>query len=133
MSLKILTNNPRVLAQFTHLNQHVEFVEGHAKDVIEDCQHCIYNSWKLAADPLAGYFSRPNPYHTIFLQKGRDEKVYGEHLLRLKRTAEQWEKYDNVIPMTEKLWKDYEELDYSFAMSTLNGLLRNPVFYDCES
>jgi hypothetical protein len=131
MPLKILTNNRSVFERFIHQGQDVLFVEGHAKRVIEDCRSWIYEGWQLAADPLAGYLSRPNPYHTFFLQRDQDGKVRGKHLLRLERTAEQWSKYDNVIPMTDKLWRDYAELDCSIASSTLDGLLKNPVFYHC--
>ena len=131
MPLKVLTNNSKVFGRFTYINLDTIFIKGHAKDVINSCYPWIQKGWRLAADPLAGYFSRPNPYHTIFLQKGKNTQCIPKDITRLERTIEQWDKYDNIIPMTDKLWHDYEELDLSIASCTLNGLLRNPVFYNC--
>lgn len=133
MSLIILTNNPKLNDHLREENINIIFVDGHAKDVIMNSCDYVYMGWRLAADPLAGYFSRPNPYHTIFLQKDSKGKVRGEDLIRLKRTLEQWNRYDNIIPMTDRLSDDYKELDYSIAVSTLEGLTKTPVFYNCIS
>lgn len=131
MSLLIVTNNTRLYRHLSDIKMDAILIDGHAKDVIRTCCDHIYEGWRLSADPLAGYLSRPNPYHTIFLQKDSNNRVWGKDLIRLERTFEQWSKYDNIIPMTARLLKDYEELDYSIAQSTLEGLLKTPAYYNC--
>jgi hypothetical protein len=133
MSLIILTNNPKVNDYLLGKCLNAVYIDGHAKDVISSSCDYIYVGWRLAADPLAGYLSRPNPYHTIFLQKDPRDRVRGEDLVRLKRASQQWERYDNIIPMTDRLYKDYEELDFSIAVSTLEGLTKTQYYYNCIS
>lgn len=128
--LKVMTNNHRFLKLPGRDGLEVVFINGHAKDVIMKCSELIYEGWQLAADPLAGYFSRPNPYHTVFLQKGGEARIRGEDLIRLDRTLEQWDRYDNVIPVTDRLLKDYCELDFSIACSTMDGLIKIPGLTD---
>ena len=115
-----VTNNPKIKEHFHEINREVIFVEGHAKDVMEKCSELVYGGLRLAADPLAGYFSRPNPYHTVFLEQNHG-RVRGDDLVRLQKTLEQWDKYGNIILMTERLLEDYKELDRSIALCTWEG------------
>ncbi len=125
--IKVITNNPGIEKNFENKALEILFVQGHAKDVIKKCEDFISSGWRLAVDPLAGYFSRPNPFHTIILLPNEGNGSMGKDMTRLARTTEQWERYDNIIPVTERLLEDYKELDLSIAGSSMEGLLRNAL------
>ncbi len=131
MELRIITNNKTVKSKLEEMGERPEFLEGHALDIVKHCKVLAEEGWILSVDPLAGYYSRPNPYHTIFMQSGKRGTCKVADLKRLDKTANQWELYYHVIPMTPDLEKGYIELDYELAINTYISLKKTPEFYNC--
>ncbi len=124
----ILTNNPAV----------IEEIEGRSgwetctdyklyEELIELCERLLLEGWHFASDPMGGYHFRPNPYHTIFLVK--DAPFYKSWI-----QSQEWNmldsiktEYDRHKPFLKKYKeaqheKDYQALDYSVAMRSLQSM-----------
>jgi len=129
MALKIITNNPKVYDYCLKNRQNTEFFHGHAKDLLLYTRNFLFKEFRLAADPLGGYLSRPNPYHTVFLQNASGSEIKAEDVIRIETSVNQWYKYTNITEMTRQLDIQYQELDFSIAINTLEGLLKNPLYH----
>ncbi len=128
MAITTITNNPKVKDYCDAVGQQVTFIKGHSKDVLFFSRDLLSEgSFKLAADPLGGYMSRPNPYHTVFLTSNEGCEVAGDDILRVEKSIIQWERYTNIIEVTGQLDTQYRELDLSLASNTLKSLLKNPI------
>jgi len=126
--LKIVTNNLKVQKYCIDNAYLFDFVQGHAQEVLFATREFLLQKWKLAADPLAGHLSRPNPYHTVILQKNLQTEPIAEDILRIETALCQWYLYTNVIELTDRLYRDYCELDFSLAVNTLQGLLKSSLY-----
>ncbi len=131
MSLLIITNNPKVNDYALEKSLAVLFVDGDAKETLFRVRRELLNGWRLGIDPLAGYLSRPNPFHTVLVQKNLTDEVIGNDIIRIEYAVSQWNRYEHILPMTPKLEADYSELDFSLAVSSIEGSLRTPAYYNC--
>lgn len=131
MGLRTVTNNKQVYEYCQNGGLDCVLVEGGVKEALFLSRDLLMNGWRLAVDPLAGYLSRPNPYHTLFLRDNPQEEVAGDDVLRIEDALIQWHRYTNIIPMTPRLDADYIELDFSLAINSIDGLLRTPTYFSC--
>ncbi len=126
MALTVITNNEKFKAYCDTLGQRVTFIKGHSKDVLFFSRDMLIDcNLKLAADPLGGYMSRPNPYHTVFLTGNEDCDIAGDDVMRIEKAIIQWERYTNIIEVTDQLDSQYQDLDLSIASGTLQSLLKS--------
>lgn len=131
MSIKIVTNNHKMNQYCINNGYDSFFVLGLAQDTLFSSREFILKGWKLAVDPLAGYLSRPNPYHSVFLQDNQTEETLIHDILRVEYAVSQWQRYTNIIKMTPQLDDNYSDLDYSLAKSTMEGIMRTPTYHEC--
>ncbi len=131
MSLLIITNNHKIKDFALEKKLDVIFVEGDAKETLFMVRKKLLNGWRLAIDPLAGYLSRPNPFHTVVVQENCTGEVIGDDIIRIEYAISQWNRYEHILPMTPKLEADYRELDFSLGVSSIDGSLRTPAYYKC--
>ena len=66
--LIILTNNPIIKQEFEEDSCFEMVCEKELPDLLTKCMKLLEEGCELMVDPLAGYLSRPNPYHTIVLK-----------------------------------------------------------------
>jgi hypothetical protein len=131
MSLLVITNNPKVYEYCISKNKRVTYVEGTPKNVLSYTRDRLLANSKLAADPLGGYCSRPNPYHSVFLQESIHSEAGGEDILRIEMAMTYPKRYAECeSSMSRQLKEQYKELDFSIAVNTLEGLLRNIDFHE---
>jgi len=124
LNIRVVTNNLKIL-ELTKTINNIEshFLDGDIRDVIFACRDLVMNGWKLVIDPLGGYISRPNPYHTIILSKSHDMGHLSGDIPRLEyllsKYYRQLDEYENAA---KKYKSDYSELDFSLALNALHGL-----------
>lgn len=131
MAIKIVTNNQKVHQYCLENEYDCLFVSGEAQDTLFSSRELILKGWKLAVDPLAGYLSRPNPYHTVLLQDSQTEETLMHDILRVEYAVSQWHRYTNIIKMTPQLDDNYSDLDFSLGRSTIEGMMRTPTYHTC--
>ena len=67
MKTRVLTNNPTVMGALgPEAAGEAMFVEGLPK-LLNKAMELLQHGWRLDVDPMGGYMSRPNPFHTMFL------------------------------------------------------------------
>ncbi len=119
-TVKMLTNNQQVMELAQKQGWDCRFLRGRPPAVLQEAQNWATQGWRLAADPLAGYFSRHNPYHTVFMQSGQASR---QDWLQLERAIIRWQGYQT--PPAEKqpaVRSAYRELDYALAAATMEQL-----------
>lgn len=123
--MKLVTNNCLIVqAARTVQNVDLIFVDGDLQELVFACRDLVASGYRLAADPLAGYLSRPNPFHTIILDKN-DGDVPAEDVLRLESLLLKFQAQSGEYEYAATYFcRDYRELDLSIAMSTLQGMRR---------
>ncbi len=124
--MKVVTNNCLMTQEARMIqNTDLAFVDGDLKALIFACRDLVASGgYRLAADPLAGYLSRPNPFQTIILDKN-DGDVPAEDVLRLESLLLKFQGQSGEYEYAAANFsQDYRELDLSIAMSTLQGLHR---------
>lgn len=131
MKLLTVTNNPLLRNEVTAEQSELIFLDGTVIDVLVYCMEMMGRGWMLAVDPLAGYLSRPNPFHTIILQwSGQIEVVdaveYLQSIASLEKLIEKYkdEQEDYVsAAATSRRRSDHGEVDLSIAIRSLERLL----------
>ena len=122
MTICIVTNNPGVAEITIPLNWIMDFNDCPAQHSLLHARDLLLNGWQLAADPLAGYRRRFNPYHTVFLIENKGQ-VNGYDILRLERAARHIESTKRpIVENTKKIRNDYRLLDLSLSLSTLKQI-----------
>lgn len=122
MAVKIITNNPRLAEDLKEKDVDFLFLDRPAQIALLLSRDLIMEGWRLAADPLSGYNKRYNPFHTVFLTDDSDNDLASD-VLRLERAAIHLN--DPKRPESEKtdrIIRDYMQLDYSLAVNTLKIL-----------
>lgn len=125
MKVKIITNNYSVNKYSVERGYDTTFLSCSSQKVLRFSRDLILCGWRLAADPLAGYISRYNPYHTVLLQENYCKDIVTKDILRLEEAANHLESPNSPKEIDEKTKRDYCYLDYSIATSTMMGLFRN--------
>lgn len=130
MQLKVITNNPQIRQLLRERQEDCQFIDAEEADaVLLAAQQLIMAGWRLAADPLQGYYTRYNPFHTVFLQNGGDDSP-DMQILRLQHSVEHLHSSRRPpIEKTPRIRADYQALDYSLACSTM-ALLGDCPIYD---
>lgn len=132
MALKIITNNKKVQEYCAEKGYEFILMHEYVKDVLFVTRDLLMQGWRLAVDPLGGYNFRLNPYHTVILQTSEDTSNIEYDVLRVDSILSRWYKEANdILNVDEKMMNDYSDLDYSFATSSIQKLLRNPRYYLC--
>lgn len=125
----VVTNNPVMRRQLEEAGQPCLFIEG-LSELLNRCMALLGEGWSLAVDPLGGYLSRPNPYHTILLRRcGTEDR---ERQLRdvtaldalLSRYWNHREEY-LFHGATERRRADHAAVDASIATRSLEAFLAN--------
>ena len=130
MKIKVVTNNPKVNKYSLEEGFDAIFLNCSSQKVLHYARDLILNGWCLAADPLAGYISRYNPYHTVFLQESFNNKSIGKDILRLEKAACHLENPNRPKEIDEKTKSDYCYMDFSIATSTMGGLIKNMKYLE---
>lgn len=126
--IKILTNNDRVYDLMNAQNHDCRFLSGTAVAVIKEAaQMMLMHGWRLASDPLAGYNSRLNPYHTIFLQLAPDADTKFD-MLRFENLICRWQKSPVIPNAPASIYADFKQLDLSIAAHTSEQLFKYGVY-----
>ena len=121
----ILTNNQQVAEYAESQGWNYQILFGLPIVVLMAAESLAIQGWRLAVDPLAGYFSHHNPYHTVFLQRGQASP---HDWLCLERAANRWQGY-KMSPAEKQLAvrQAYQQLDKALAISTMEQL----AYYIC--
>ena len=122
MGLLIVTNNPEVAETLRDRGFKLVFLDGPAQASLRYARDKVVEGWRLAADPLAGYKRRFNPYHTVFLSDD-DGGDISYDVLRLEKAALHLDSSDRpTAEDTPRIHMDYRTLDLSLASNTLDHL-----------
>ena len=124
MKIIVVTNNLSVKRSLQKHKLEIVFVDGPAQLALKTARDMILDGWHLAADPLAGYYIRYNPYHTVFLS---DENLSStsEDILILEHAICHLD--DPRRPAAEdvpEIRADYQILDHSLATNTAESLCK---------
>ena len=124
MAVYIVTNNPDI----PRGNYELEYREEQICVLLEYVKERIGTTHHFLADPLGGYAFRPNPYHTFFLEAGRQENEIqrlkeAEWVERLDKKCLQEEAQYRAYAQTEERRKDCRAIDASIALCTLRRLI----------
>lgn len=129
MIVKVITNNPKVKFYSLDKGYDTTFIAGSSKEVLSYSRDLILSGWKLAADPLKAYFSRYNPFHTVFLQESFQDDSIAADIIRLEKAILHLDSPEHPKKIDDKTKSDYCDLDYSIATSTMSGLLSNLRYF----
>ncbi len=128
IKIKILTNNDRVYDLMSKQNHDCDFFDGTAAIVIKEAaQMMLLHGWRLASDPLAGYNSRLNPYHTIFLQLAPENDTKFD-MSRFENLICRWQKCPAIPNASTSIYADFKQLDLSIATHTSEQLFKYGVY-----
>lgn len=122
MEIKIVTNNPWVHEQAAQENMACEYYPSDAQSILLYARDLLCQGWQLAADPLAGYNTRFNPYHSVFLEQGEAKLTQqkGEEMQRLERAARHLDHPRRpAAEKTDSIRRDYQQLDLALASNTM--------------
>lgn len=134
----ILTNNPGMASAAAGFPAfEVLLYPSDCEELLLKCKELIQEGWEFAADPLGGYYFRPNPYHTLFLKRGlffgekkRESKMGRAHDSRLVECMQELcRKHQKFIERygAEVHGEDYRIMDSSVAQRSLMRL--NEIIY----
>jgi hypothetical protein len=131
MKLLIITNNPLVRNTVASGRNELIFLDGTVMEVLNRCIEMLGMGWVLAVDPLAGYLARPNPFHTIILQKSNQTNEIDavRYLYGLTALEKLVKKYNDELEgyiwaaATSRQRKDHMEVDRSIAVRSLGRLI----------
>jgi hypothetical protein len=132
----IVTNNYLVWDNLLKNSDECLFISGEAGKVLLTTRDLLIEGWRLAVDPLQGYYTRFNPYHTVFLQKDlfitADYEEVGisftgmspsSQILRLEKgVAHLRDPKRPPAEDTPQIRTDYQYLDYQLAGTALRLL-----------
>ena len=127
MRVKVITNNPDARDYANDMGFDTEFVPGTVKEVMCQSRDLLLSGWRLAADPLMGYFLRPNPYHTVFLCESGGKELPGDDIIRVERCFLVIEEKGQKSDLEEPLLSDYRAMDLSLAQNSMNALKATPL------
>lgn len=82
MDYVIVTNNRMIEGEFTGDDRFELVITEKLPDLLQKCMELVDQGCELAVDPLAGYLSRFNPFHTIILKRGSAPDRRSEAYLR---------------------------------------------------
>lgn len=102
-----------------------EFCEGNIKNLLLICINLVKSGWRLVVDPLGGYISRPNPFHTIILEIDKRVSCKAQDFLKLEYLLKLYfRQLGDYEKASKENWEDYMELDYSLALNAIKGLVK---------
>lgn len=123
--LHVITNNGDVSQMMAERQISCQYQAQGAAYVLADSRDRLLEGWRLAADPLAGYNTRFNPYHTVFLMKTcpLSGQELAAEVLRLERARLHLSSPKRLAAEErEDIVQDYQCLDTSLAENTLAEL-----------
>ncbi len=121
MKIIAVTNNQNIYEELSSQGYCVRYFKGDSVTVLQKARDLVMEGWILAADALAGYNFRNNPYHTVFLQEtegNHEVKVYD--ILRLEQCMHVHQR--KATEKGERIDRDYNSMDYSIAMNTFESI-----------
>ena len=132
----IVTNNRLVRDSLLQNKDAYLFISGEAENVLLAARNLIMEGWRLAVDPLQGYYTRFNPYHTVFLQEhlfinadygeagiSFTDMSFSSQILRLEKGAAHLRGPKRPpAENTPQIRADYQYLDYQLAGTALRLL-----------
>lgn len=129
MELLIITNNPKLLnrPQPEEKGVSIEFVQGGLGAVLEKGQQLLTEGcFRLAVDPLGGYWLRPNPFHSLIFEKtGAKEDELAFTILALTQLQEKLRSEEAEYSLAlSRAAEDYQKLDLSLVSTALSLLVQ---------
>lgn len=122
--LLLLTNNPQTAQQAAKAGWPNQLLAGPPLQLLQQAQLLLCQGWRLAADPLAGYFSHHNPFQTIFLQKTTETPPADQ--LCLTRAISRWLGYQQTpAEQMPTVYQSYQILDSTLAAATMQQLTQS--------
>ncbi len=132
MNVLVLTNNQKVKDELDTENTEVMFIE-ELPALLDRCFSMVSEGWKLLVDPMAGYLSRPNPYHSIPMTKRPEEQLLPEHKSKEIMAIDTlmshyWLEKEQYLfhSSSDEHLKDHAEVDRSIVMRSLQSLKNQP-------
>lgn len=126
MELALVTNNDLFPGDMQALEGCEVIFCRDLPEVLRTCKHLLETGWRFECDPLAGYLSRPNPFHSILLNKRKQEDE--QFLLRdidaldalFRLYAENQDRY-LAHASTQRRLNDHRAVDYSIISRVLEA------------
>lgn len=103
----IVTNNRKIRKEYIRCSHFSLMFKESLPDVLDLCLKLIKEGYTLAVDPLAGYLSRMNPYHTIVLEAPQS------NLNEESRALKHLKDVSKIDALLSRYWLRRKEYDFN--------------------